>query len=123
MFNSPSGAEIYRSNCRKVAARVTAFASLLLCLFASLHSPAHAQTVTGSPNLVVSQIYTRGGESGASYRNDFVELFNRGTTAVNLNNYTIQATLDNGGIPTSLSLRIFSSIGFVIQPGHYFLMG
>jgi hypothetical protein len=122
MFNSPSGAEIYRSNCRKVAARVAAFASLALCLLASLHSSARAQTVAGSPNLVISQIYTRGGEAGASYQSDFVELFNRGTTAVNLNDYTLRATLDNGNIPTSLSLKIFSTTGLVIQPGHYFLM-
>jgi hypothetical protein len=121
MFNSPGGAEIHRSNCRKVAARVTAFASLLLCLFASLGLSVRAQTAAGSPNLVISQIYTRGGEAGASYQNDFVELFNRGTTAVNLNNYTLQATLDNGSIPTGLSLRIFSSNGFVVQPGRYFL--
>jgi hypothetical protein len=121
MFNSPSGAEIYRSNCRKVAARVMVVTSLFLCLFASLGLSVRAQTATGSPNLVISQIYTRGGESGASYQNDFVELFNRSTTAVNLNNYTLQVTLDNGAIPTSLSLRIFSSNGFVIQPGRYFL--
>jgi hypothetical protein len=122
MFNHPSRAKFRCSTCRSIAARVTAFISLALCLFASPQLSARAQTVTGSPNLVISQIYTRGGESGASYQSDFVELFNRGTTAVNLNNYTLQATLDNGAIPTSLSLKIFSSNGFVIQPGHYFLM-
>jgi hypothetical protein len=123
MFNSPKCAKFRSADCRKITARAAVFTSIFLCLFASLGLSVRAQTVVGSPNVVISQIYTRGGEAGASYRNDFVELFNRGTTAVNLNNYTLQATLDNGSIPTSLSLRIFSTNGFIIQPGHYFLMG
>jgi Calx-beta domain/Domain of unknown function (DUF4214) len=120
MSNSPSGAKIQRSNCRSLAARVTAIAAMLICMLASVQSEARAQT--GSPNLVVSQVYTRGGEPGASYQSDFVEIFNRGTTAVSLNNYALQATLDNGSIPTSLSLRIFSLNGASVQPGHYFLI-
>jgi hypothetical protein len=31
-----------------------------------------------SPDVVVSQVYGGGGNSGATYRNDFIELFNRG---------------------------------------------
>ena len=84
MFNSSSRAKLRRSNCRKVAARVTAVTSLALCLFASLGLSTRAQTVAGSPNLVISQIYTRGGEPSASYKNDFVEIFNRGTQAVDM---------------------------------------
>jgi hypothetical protein len=97
--------------------------SLALCLFASAQLSARAQTVTGSPNLVISQIYTRGGESGASFKSDFVEIYNRSTQPVDMNNYTLQATLDNGSIPSSLSLKMFSSLGIVIQPGHYLLIG
>ena len=122
MFKSPSGAEFRRSNCRNFAARVTLVTSLALFLLVSLQPSARAQSAAGSDGLVISQIYTRGGAAGASYNSDFVELFNRGTTTVNLNNYTLQATLDNGGIPTSLSLKVFSSVGFNIQPGRYFLI-
>ena len=123
MFNSSSRASFRRSNCRKVAARVTAVTTLALCLFASLQLSTRAQTVAGSTNLVISQIYTRGGEPGASYKNDFVEIFNRGTSPVDMNNYTLQATLDNGNLPASLSLKLFSSQGIVIQPGRYLLIG
>src|SRR3982074_611455 len=41
-------------------------------------------------NVVVSQIFAGGGNAGASYTNDFVELFNRGAAAIELNGWTIQ---------------------------------
>ena len=41
-------------------------------------------------NVVVSQVYGGGGNAGASYTNDFVELFNRGATAIDLTGWTIQ---------------------------------
>ena len=37
-----------------------------------------------SPDLVISQVYGGGGNGGAPYTHDFIELFNRGTTAVSL---------------------------------------
>ena len=43
-----------------------------------------------SPDVVVSQLYGGGGNSGATYANDFVELFNRGATAVDLGTWSIQ---------------------------------
>ncbi len=43
-----------------------------------------------SPDAVISQVYAGGGNSGASFANDFVELFNRGGTAVDLTGWTIQ---------------------------------
>src|SRR5687768_13517205 len=69
---------------------------LTLALFAGLGlavaaRSASAQTLnTGSPDLVISQVYTRGGESGAAFRNDYVEIFNRGNTSINLVDYSIQ---------------------------------
>src|SRR5712692_1200494 len=41
-------------------------------------------------SVVVSQIFAGGGNAGASYTNDFVELLNRGATAVDLTGWTIQ---------------------------------
>ena len=43
-----------------------------------------------SPNLVISQVYGGGGGTGASFTNDFVELFNRGTSAVSLTGMSVQ---------------------------------
>ena len=43
-------------------------------------SPACPDPPTPSPNVVISQVYGGGGNAGAPYTHDFVELFNRGTT-------------------------------------------
>ena len=58
-----------------------AFAALLLA------APAAPASSSG---VVVSQVYAGGGNSGASFTNDFVELFNSGSSAVSLNGWTVQ---------------------------------
>ena len=45
---------------------------------------------SASSDMVVSQVYAGGGNSGATYANDFVEVFNRGTTAIDLGTWSIQ---------------------------------
>ena len=37
-----------------------------------------------SPDIVISQVYGGGGNSGAPFTNDFIELFNRGTATVDV---------------------------------------
>lgn len=46
--------------------------------------------------VVISQIYGGGGNTGATYRNDFIEFFNRGNAAVNLNGYSVQYASSTG---------------------------
>jgi hypothetical protein len=43
-----------------------------------------------SPDVLISQVYAGGGNTGAAYANDYVELFNRGSTAVDLSGWTVQ---------------------------------
>jgi hypothetical protein len=61
---------------------------LLLVLAAVLVSVPAAQAA--SPDLVVSQVYAGGGNSGATYASDFVELFNRGSATVDLTGWSLQ---------------------------------
>ena len=42
----------------------------------------------GSGTVTISQVYGGGGNSGATYKNDFIELYNAGTT-------TVQYVVDN----------------------------
>jgi hypothetical protein len=44
----------------------------------------------GASGVVVSQIYGGGGNAGATFRNDYVELFNAGSGAVDLSGWTVQ---------------------------------
>ena len=43
-----------------------------------------------SPDVVISQAYGGGGNTGATLRNDFIELFNRGSTPVDLSTWSVQ---------------------------------
>jgi hypothetical protein len=45
---------------------------------------------SASADIVVSQLYAGGGNSGAAFTNDFVELFNRGASSVDVSGWTIQ---------------------------------
>jgi DNA/RNA endonuclease G (NUC1) len=58
----------------------------------SAPSPRAAQfSVSGStPSVVISQIYGGGGNSGATLKNDFVELFNPGSQAVSVTGWSVQ---------------------------------
>jgi len=77
-----------------------------------------------TPLVVISQLYGGGGNAGATYKNDFVELFNRGATTVNfaLTNYSIQyigATGSFGGTAASVKFDLTSG---TLGPGQYFLI-
>ena len=43
-----------------------------------------------SSHLVISQIYGGGGNSGATYKNDFIELYNPTSAAISLSGYSVQ---------------------------------
>jgi len=64
-----------------------AFAALLLVAPAA-HS--------ASADMVISQVFAGGGNSGAPYTNDFVELFNRGSTTVDLAAWSLQYASGGG---------------------------
>jgi predicted extracellular nuclease len=73
-----------------------------------------------SSDLVISQVYGGGGNSGAPYKNDFVEIFNRGTVAASLNGKSIQyASATGTGNFGSNPIAILSG---TLQPGQYYLV-
>jgi uncharacterized protein len=49
-----------------------------------------------SQDIVISQVYGGGGNSGATLTNDFIELFNRGTVAVNVSTWSVQYASTTG---------------------------
>jgi DNA/RNA endonuclease G (NUC1) len=69
------------------------------------------------PNEVfISQVYGGGGNSGAPFLNDYVELFNRGTTAVDLTGWAVQIT---GATGTTWQVTPLTGS---IEPGRYYLV-
>jgi hypothetical protein len=75
-----------------------------------------ANRIYNSPAIVISQIYGGGGEPGAPYRYDFIELFNRGATTVNLAGWSVQyASARNIGWQVA-------ELSGALAPGQYYLI-
>ncbi len=81
--------------------------------------PAHdaAPPALIGPAVVISQVYGGGGNSGATLRNDFIELFNRGTTPVDLTGWSVQYTSAAGTSWTNIT-----PLTGTIAPGGYYLV-
>src|SRR5947209_6867149 len=105
MTDSSPAAKFSRSRCRKVVSLAAAGALLALCLFAPAQPATRAQSAAGSPDLVISQVYTRGGEPGAFYQNDFVEIFNRGSSSVDINGWALNLRINDGAVPATVLVR------------------
>jgi predicted extracellular nuclease len=77
-----------------------------------------APTAQGaSADLVISQVYAGGGNAGATYTNDFVEVFNRGSSTVDLTGWTIQYATATGTSwsPTALAGSLAPGRHYLVQ--------
>ncbi len=76
-------------------------------------------TVSGGGLVVISQIYGGGGNTGANFSSDFVELFNRSTTnTVPIGGWSVQY----GSSALNFSVKADIPAGSTIAPGRYFLV-
>ena len=94
---------------------------LLLATLIWSGQTARAQTASGSTDMVISQIYTRGGEPGAALRNDFIEFFNRGRNSVNLTDYSLVISTTGPNATPDVTVSFVSSSGIIVVPGQYLL--
>lgn len=85
---------------------------VLACLGLGLPTAANAVG-----NVVISQVYGGGGNSGALWKNDYIELFNRGVTAVSLAGWSVQYASATGSSWQKTDLPAFT-----LAPGQYFLV-
>ncbi|WP_322752810.1 lamin tail domain-containing protein [Frankia sp. Cas3] len=69
-----------------------------------------------SPDVVISEVYGGGGNSGAPYLNDFVELYNRGSAAVSLSGWSTQYAASSG------TNYLVTALSGTIQPGSKYLV-
>ncbi|NLD85162.1 MAG: lamin tail domain-containing protein [Actinomycetales bacterium] len=91
----------------------------LLLLLGSL-VVAVPSAVAASSTVVISQVFGGGGNSGAPYRNDFVELFNRGSTAASLDGWSIQYASATGN--GTFANNPVTALSGILQPGQYYLV-
>ena len=90
-----------------------------------LYSVRHAAVVAAlacvlpaSAAVVISQVYGGGGNSGATIKNDFIELFNNGTAALTIGGWTVQYASATG---TSWQTTLIPA-GTSLPAGTYFLI-
>lgn len=77
---------------------------------------------TVSTGVVISQVYGGGGNAGAPYTNDFIELFNRGTTPISLEGWSLQyaSATGTGNFGATISQR--TELRGTLAPGQYLLV-
>jgi predicted extracellular nuclease len=73
--------------------------------------------------VVISQVYGGGGNTGATYTHDFIELFNRGSVPVALNGLSLQyaSATGTGNFGASAS-QLTELPNITLQPGQYYLV-
>ena len=103
-----------RTPGRIAIAHRAALLPFVLALLLAVLLPSRAAAI--STTVAISQVYTAGGEAGATWRNDYVVLFNLSAATVNLTGWTLQtkATLS----PVWQAIPLCGSIG----SGHFYLV-
>src|SRR5438552_11560991 len=98
--------------------RTSLVATLLISIFAITSyyfaSPPPVQGI--SSGIVISQVYGGGGNTGATFKNDFIELFNRGSSPVIINGWSVQYAAATG---TTWQV---TNINGTIPAGGYYLV-
>ncbi len=76
-----------------------------------------AGSALAAGDIVVSQVYGGGGNSGATFKNDFIELYNRGSTDVNVSGWSVQyaSTAGTSWQRTNLSGTIRAGKYYLVQ--------
>ena len=80
-------------------------------------SPSATPTPNSTSHVVISQIFGGGGNSGAPFRNDFIEIFNAGNSPVNLSGWSVQYAS-----ATASTWSVTSLTSVTLAPGQYYLV-
>jgi predicted extracellular nuclease len=102
------------TSMKNIAASLTTRRTLLASLLAGLAATAYA----APNNIVISQVYGAGGNSGAVYKKDYVELFNRSGSPASLKGLYLHYHSATG-----TGSSAYSALPDVtLAPGEYFLI-
>jgi hypothetical protein len=92
----------------------------LLALTIGLPMSRSSPAVAASSDMVISQVYGGGGNSGAPYNSKFVELFNRGGAPASLAGWSIQYASATG--TASFSAAVVALPAVSVPAGGYYLV-
>lgn len=108
-----------RSRLRRAGGALAATALALTGAHA-LGVVAAAPAAAVSPDVVISQVFGGGGNAGAPYTHDFVELFNRGTSSVSLSEMSVQYASATG--TGNFSSNPVTPLAGSLAPGQRYLV-
>lgn len=72
--------------------------------------------------VVISQVYGAGGNTGAAYNRDYVELFNQGYSSFSLDGHRLQYASDTGTFSATATVNYAFPAGTTIGPRRYLLV-
>jgi len=78
------------------------------------------QTTSAGGDLVISQIYSNGGNTGSAFQNNYLELFNRTNNPINFSGWKIYLANSTGTF--NFAVAFISSNGIFIGAHKYFLI-
>jgi uncharacterized protein (TIGR03437 family) len=80
-------------------------------------SPSPTPSPGASPSIVISQIFGGGGNAGAPFRNDYIEIFNAGNVPVDLTGWSVQYAS-----ATASTWAVTPLTAVTLLPGRYYLV-
>ena len=96
--------------------------SLVMILALMLVALPAQSTLAISTTVVISQVYGGGGNTGAQYTNDYIELFNLGTSTVSLAGWSVQYTSATGTGNFGSATNLITPLSGSLAPGQYLLV-
>lgn len=108
---------------RSLKRTLSLFMAFLMTMTAVVPGFAGDPGATQANHVIISQVYGSGGTSGATYKNDFVELYNPTSAPVDLSTWSVQYAAADAD-PTKDAAKVFTAapLSGVIQPGKYYLV-
>lgn len=91
----------------------------LFSLLATTAMIGFVTTTAHSQMLTISEVYGGGGNSGSTYSNDFIELYNYGATPIDMSAYALYYASATGTAYTTTNQTILSG---TLAAGSYFLV-
>ena len=90
---------------------------LLRIVAAACLAATASTSFASSSGVVISQVYGGGGNTGSTYRNDFIEIFNAGTASVSLAGWSVQYASAAG-----MTWAVTPLATVALAPGQYYLV-
>lgn len=92
--------------------------SVIIALTGMTYIPIQPGTI---PDIIISEVYGGGGNSGATLKSDFVELYNTTSSAINISGWSVQYYSATGTAPATGNTGVIPE-GKIIPAHGYFLI-